>query len=111
MQHYSYYTYLTQEEYDQATLSELIAYRMKNLRIDNSLSQEQLAFEAGLDRSYVGQIERCEKNVTVVTLDKIAQSLGIDLKEFLTFDSLIDPVKKIEVEELMNKNKDKKVTK
>jgi len=111
MQHYSYYTYLTQEEYDQASLSELIAYRMKNLRIDNSLSQEQLAFEAGLDRSYVGQIERCEKNVTVVTLDKIAQSLGIDLKEFLTFDSLIDPVKKIEVEELMIKNKDKKVTK
>ncbi len=111
MQPHSYFTYLTQEEFDNATLSELIAYRMKNLRILNSLTQEQLAFEAGLDRSYVGQIERCEKNVTVITLDKIAQSLGIDLKEFLTFESLIDPVKKEEVEELMIKNRERRGTK
>lgn len=111
MQPHSYCTYLTQEEFENSTLSDLIAYRMKNLRILNSLTQEQLAFEAGLDRSYVGQIERGEKNVTVVTLDKIAQSLGLDLKEFLNFDSLIDPIKKEEVEELMIKNKERRGTK
>ena len=110
MQPHSTFTYLTQEEFDNASLSELIAYRMKNLRIMNSLTQEQLAFESGLDRSYVGQIERCEKNVTVVTLDKIANSLGIDLLEFLHFDSLIDPIKKKEVEEQIQEKREKRGT-
>ena len=110
MQPHSTYTYLTKEEFDSASLSELIAYRMKNLRIKNSWTQEQLAFESGLDRSYVGQIERCEKNVTVVTLDKIANSLGINLLEFLHFDSLIDPDKKREIEELMQEKREKKGT-
>ena len=47
------------------------------------MSQEQLALEAGIDRSYVGQVERFEKNVTVVTLQKIAHSLGLTINEFL----------------------------
>ena len=63
-----------------------IGKRIKKLRLEHNLSQEQLALEAGIDRSYVGQIERFEKNVTVVVLEKIACSLGLTINEFLDFD-------------------------
>ena len=63
-----------------------IGKKIKKLRLEHNLSQEQLALEAGIDRSYVGQIERFEKNVTVVTLQKIAKSLGLTINEFLDFD-------------------------
>lgn len=63
-----------------------IGKRIKTLRLQHNMSQEQLALEAGIDRSYVGQVERFEKNVTVVTLQKIAHSLGLTINEFLDFE-------------------------
>ena len=83
-------TYVTAEDLKTLPIQQLIAYRLKNLRIQKCLTQEELAFEAGVDRSYIGQIERCEKNVTVVTLQKIAKSFDLDLLEFLDFTPLID---------------------
>lgn len=46
------------------------------------LSQERLALEAELDRSYVGGIERGERNVTILTLVKIADCLGCEVSVF-----------------------------
>jgi transcriptional regulator with XRE-family HTH domain len=43
------------------------------------LSQEELADRAGLDRSYVGRIERSEQNATLTTVQKLADALGSDL--------------------------------
>lgn len=43
------------------------------------MSQERLAHEAGLDRSYVGRVERGEHNLTFVSLVKIARALGRDV--------------------------------
>ena len=43
------------------------------------MSQEGLAHAAGLDRSYVGRIERGEHNLTFVSLVRIARALGIDV--------------------------------
>lgn len=43
------------------------------------MSQEHLAREAGLDRSYVGRVERGEHNLTFVSLAKIARALGCDV--------------------------------
>ena len=45
-------------------------------RIGSDLSQESLAVDAGLDRSYVGGIERGEHNITIVNIKKIADALG-----------------------------------
>lgn len=81
--------YITKEDLETKPLNELIALRIRNLRSKNGLTQEELAFEADVDRSYIGQIERCEKNVTVVTLQRIAKSLGLELYDFLTFDDLV----------------------
>jgi transcriptional regulator with XRE-family HTH domain len=64
---------------------ELIALGLaiKELRLDLGFSQEALAFEAGIDRSYIGGIERGEHNLALVNLIKIAQTLGITASELL----------------------------
>jgi transcriptional regulator with XRE-family HTH domain len=48
------------------------------------MSQELLAHEAGLDRSYVGRVERGEHNLTFVSLVKIARALGRDVAALTT---------------------------
>ncbi|MDR1312036.1 MAG: helix-turn-helix domain-containing protein [Burkholderiaceae bacterium] len=54
---------------------------VRAVRAQKQLSQEALAHGAGLDRSYMGGIERGEHNVTVLNLLKIAEHLGISASE------------------------------
>ena len=56
---------------------------IKELRLELGLSQEALAFEAGIDRSYIGGIERGEHNLALINLIKIAQTLGVTSSELL----------------------------
>jgi len=65
---------------------ELIALGLaiKELRLELGLSQESLAFEAGIDRSYIGGIERGEHNLALINLIKIAQTLGVTSSELLS---------------------------
>lgn len=58
-----------------------VQMRRKELK----LSQEQLAEEAGLHRTYIGMIERAEKNVTLVNIEKIAKALKISISELFLF--------------------------
>jgi transcriptional regulator with XRE-family HTH domain len=46
-------------------------------RLEKGWSQEELSFESGLHRTYIGAVERGEKNLTVKNLVQIARSLGI----------------------------------
>lgn len=55
--------------------------RIRKFRKENGLSQEQLAFKAGLHRTYVGMIERAEKNITLINIEKIAIALNVTIKE------------------------------
>ncbi|MGC8001328.1 helix-turn-helix domain-containing protein, partial [Salmonella enterica] len=52
---------------------------VRELRSERPVSQMALASEAGLDKTYIGLIERAEVNPTVGTLLKIADALGVDL--------------------------------
>ena len=45
------------------------------------LSQEQLAEKAGLHRTYIGMIERAEKNITLCNIEKIAYALEVPIKD------------------------------
>jgi transcriptional regulator with XRE-family HTH domain len=54
---------------------------IKNLRVRNKMSQENLALSAEVDRSYLGRVERGDNNVAVLTLHRIARSLGVSLAE------------------------------
>jgi len=64
-------------------LARTIGARIRKRRIELALSQERLGELCGLHRTYVGALERGEKNVTVVTLGKIAAALGKPLGDFL----------------------------
>ena len=55
--------------------------RVQELRKANQLSQEQLADIAGVHRTYIGMIERAEKNITLRNIAKIANALRINIKE------------------------------
>ena len=55
--------------------------RLRELRNENGLSQEALALACGLDRTYIGGIERGERNPILINIYKIAEALGISVKE------------------------------
>jgi transcriptional regulator with XRE-family HTH domain len=52
---------------------------IRHVRKQQGVSQEKLALMAGIDRSYIGRVERGDNNVAIVTLQKIAQALHISL--------------------------------
>jgi len=54
--------------------------RVRYLRKRKHLSQEKLALVAGLDRSYMGGVERGERNISLLNIGKIAGALGVSLK-------------------------------
>ena len=59
----------------------LIARNVRRIRVAKGISQERLAFNSGIDRSYVGGIEREVENPTVDLLDRLADTLGVPLAE------------------------------
>lgn len=54
---------------------------VRELRKGKGLSQEELSFKADLHRTYIGMIERAEKNITLLNIEKIAKALNVDIKE------------------------------
>lgn len=64
-------------------ISVKFANRLKQLREEKNLSQEQLALLCGLDRTYIGRIERLERKPSLVTVEKIANGLNIHILELL----------------------------
>ena len=57
--------------------------RVRDLRKKKGWSQEEFAHECGLDRTYMGGIERGERNVALRNIERIAQTLGISLSQLL----------------------------
>ena len=57
--------------------------KVRELRKEKGLSQEELSFKADLHRTYIGMIERAEKNITLINIEKIAKALGVTLKDLL----------------------------
>ena len=55
--------------------------RLRKERLKRKLSQEKLAEIAGLHRTYIGMIERAEKNITLINIEKVANALNINISE------------------------------
>lgn len=66
-----------------AKINKEVGLKIKIYRKKKGWSQEQLAFEAQLHRAYIGQIERGEKNIGLVNLEKITKAFSITLKEII----------------------------
>ena len=61
----------------------VFAKNLKRLRLEKSLSQEALADLAGLHRTYVGAVERGERNISIDNVERLANALECDVKELL----------------------------
>jgi transcriptional regulator with XRE-family HTH domain len=65
-------------------LRKIVAQNIRAYRIAKRVSQEDLADLCGLHRTYVGSVERCERNVTLSSLEVLAKALGVSVPELLT---------------------------
>jgi DNA-binding XRE family transcriptional regulator len=65
---------------------ERIGNKIRGLRIEADLSQEKLAFECALDRTYIGSVERGERNISVINLRKIANALKTKVSVLLNME-------------------------
>lgn len=62
----------------------LLAWNLRRIRVERGLPQDALALEAGVDRAYVGGLERKAHNPTSDLLDRLARVLDADIGEFFT---------------------------
>ncbi|MYM28338.1 helix-turn-helix domain-containing protein [Duganella sp. CY15W] len=74
------------QKYDQ--IRKQLALNIRAMRGRKGLSQEDLAFAAGLDRTYISQVERCVGNPSLKVLCSIAMVLEVDIQEL--FDAVAD---------------------
>lgn len=63
----------------------LFGRRLTQLRKRHGWSQEQLALESGLARSYLGGVERGQRNIALLNICRLAETLGVPLPEILNF--------------------------
>jgi transcriptional regulator with XRE-family HTH domain len=59
-------------------LRDILAKNMRRLRAQRGLSQEALAYEAGMNRTYLSGVERAERNVSIDNIDRIAKGLDVE---------------------------------
>lgn len=60
--------------------------RVRVIRQEKNLSQEALAQLAGIDRTYIGGVERGERNLSVLNVKRLADALGINIKDLFDDD-------------------------
>ena len=70
---------------------ELVARNLRRLRVTAGISQERLAADTGIDRAYLGGLERETGNPTVDFLDRLAASLNVRITAFFEDASPEDP--------------------
>jgi transcriptional regulator with XRE-family HTH domain len=68
----------------------LVAWNVRRIRVTKGISQERLAFDSGIDRSYLGGIEREAENPTVDLLERLAGTLGVPLAELFVEASRVE---------------------
>jgi len=62
-------------------IKEKFGNQVRKFRLENGMSQEKLAFEADLDRTYIPSIEKGERNVSITVIEKIAKALKVKISD------------------------------
>ena len=60
-------------------------YRVKEIRLKQNISQEELAFRCGLSKNYISDVERGTRNISLRSIEKIADGCAINIKELFEF--------------------------
>ncbi|WP_375449955.1 helix-turn-helix domain-containing protein [uncultured Devosia sp.] len=68
-------------------LAEVFGRRVREVRHERGWTQEQLAFEAGVKRAYLSEVENGQRNVSLDVVEKLAKALGVTAESLL---ALID---------------------
>lgn len=76
-----------QKRPDAGNPREVLAWNVRKLRTERGWSQEQLAFETGLDRTYISGLERCVWNVALDNVHKVATALNVQPWQLLQIDT------------------------
>ena len=71
------------DEKREEQIQEHFGERVRELRKQKGLSQESLALACDLDRTYIGGVERGERNISLINIHKISQALGVSPSELL----------------------------
>lgn len=71
-------------------IKEKVGKRIKQLREKSNMTQEVFAEKCGLDRTYITSIERGERNISIINLEKISNAFNISLSDFFNFEGEID---------------------
>lgn len=69
-----------------STILEKFGEKVREERLKQNLSQEELAARAGVHRTYIGMIERAEKNITLENIEKIGNALDISLDKLMRLE-------------------------
>ena len=72
---------------DGRKLREAVAFNVKRLRLALGLSQEELADICGYHRTYIGSVERSERNITLSTLESLSNALNVSPSDLLEVKS------------------------
>lgn len=64
-------------------IRKLVGRNLRRLRLARGISQEELAFQAGIDRTYMSGLERGVRNPTVLVLDRLAQALNVTIGDIV----------------------------
>jgi len=67
-------------------LLQKVGERIRRFRIEAGLSQEKLSFECNLDRTYIGSVERGERNIALINLNKLAKALNVSISILLEIE-------------------------
>lgn len=71
-----------------SNLRQVLAENVRRYRARVGTSQDNFAMECGVHRTYVGQVERCERNVTLGTLELFAKAMKVTVPQLLTKDGV-----------------------
>lgn len=63
------------------SLQEILANNMRTLRTKENISQEDFADKCGLHRTYISDVERCTRNISIDNIDRIAKAFDISASE------------------------------
>ena len=67
----------------ESTLLKRFGENARQARLNLKLSQEELAEKAGFHRTYIGMIERAERNITLLNIEKLAAALEVEMSDLL----------------------------
>lgn len=78
-------------------IAKQVGLRIRELRNERHMSQEEVAFKAGISPAHLGQIERALKNPTIDTVAKIAAALDIPVASLFTMDAMSAAIQNVTV--------------